>query len=50
MVNITYSSTMDGEDFDGCSGEDVDIQLGAGYLEGDKMCIRDSTSAPTMGA
>lgn len=35
MVNITYSSTMDGEDFDGGSGEDVDIQLGAGYLEGD---------------
>ncbi|MFQ9393770.1 MAG: FKBP-type peptidyl-prolyl cis-trans isomerase [Lachnospiraceae bacterium] len=35
MVNITYSSTMDGEDFDGGSGEDVDIELGAGYLEGD---------------
>ena len=35
MVNITYSSTMNGEEFDGGSGEDMDIELGAGYLEGD---------------
>ena len=35
MVNITYSSTMNGEAFDGGSGEDMDIELGAGYLEGD---------------
>ena len=34
MVNITYSSTMNGEAFDGGSGEDMDIELGAGYLEG----------------
>ena len=35
MVNITYSSTMNGEEFDGGSGEDMDIELGAGVLEGD---------------
>lgn len=34
MVTIDYTATVGGEDFDGNSEEDLEIQLGEGYLEG----------------
>lgn len=33
MVNINYAATVDGEEFDGSSEEEVDIEIGMGYLE-----------------